>query len=1513
MPLERLDEVARDVFAEMRLNGGAPIAVVGSGLSLPYGGMRWDMLTKWALREAASQLAEALKKNDTSREALRLAQAKRAVDAFSGELKTGATELYLAMQVASDGIALARESYGRGEPPGLPFKSFMARLASDPGYRLWLELCDLIDPGQKQQAALAARLTRIARKQEDACLRVVAAFYSWPMLDGLVRQGLRGSAQKELANILKRTRADLRKAGHAGNILPPDLRGLLPFVLAWLSAHGVGRDAVQLFDMAKRRLPKHPVLLRPVADPIRKLYHRLGIRRFITLNYDHEIENALMIDDLQAVKGSGYGPIEALHEKYIHREYQSDSGRPLYTGGIARRYSDGMAASSDIYQSVASARLFEFALNSPDYRLQILHQHGRADYDHRQPELEILDRMVLTDEDLNRLYRRNRRDATTLEQALDVTLTGNPILFVGIGLQEPEITRALRELVAQQRASIDDPAFAIMAFVDPDGTDPAAGLASWRRQIGLLSQYGIHMLDAGHPRHGGPGLTAKATALKKLTDKLKPRGNDHLPDVQQLRKLVATCVAAQVATGLPGDAQIFDAFAAVVKAGTFTLSEANAPLLVAWLNQLRSNQTSQVLLQEIDRLHDGTLTRCARTSWQKVAGAAAAPGSSGIDAFPRENGMLTHQKKSRRHVADTPAPSDQDLKDVSTKLKTFLARPGVTLLEGADFTGKGSVLRGLTKSLPQDWCHLNCTMSLEVDSPVILLLRTVLGRHLTEADTRNRLNNLLMALKAPARPGLRPLVILSGLERLLDARSKPLAPELELMVRMLVHPQLGAAKLNVLIAGTTPAIAWVRSLREFSLPEPVRMPDRSAGLLLKLENFVRACGASQELQNAVGRWRHFSNIPFVPNGARVPASHYLLGVVLENWHEIVPRVSRAEAELDRQILQNLAYVGQPLETRVLHYMPDVARSARQIVKTHPASFVKKLIEDSCGRLTDAGLAFYIRSDRKEEPENRKINRIALPRAVLAELRERFGVRSGEEQLSNSFTLTLAASMPHDLVIPDEDVASALARTVGHLRAAWKDEGRAASTARKRLQRLRNAAASALRPGASKDLAGLHMRTAGTIGRIDRVERLARMSAVPNQANLRAAAAIVRGFFNAATLVSIDPSLARWQSAAEAGDYEAHRKRIEKLVSRARLTTRIREEIAVELSEIEKELRDMAISHSPPTVDDLVGSNKTPPAGPLYSGELIWLLNEAGVIAQLQGRLKVAARHYREALFALDRYKGRGAGMNWRRLMINQAFLKIERGRIAEARADLNSLEDASKSSNLSAFGTVLMAEHEVSLCRPLIRGYLGLVDALEGHFLSAREHYGSAISALQKTQQQRALALFYWRRGALELSLGNQDAAHRDLNLAIAEAENGQQLDVVWRARLKATELTGETSAGMAATIFREARTYAAAMKLTRLEAMALHREAEWRMERGDLTAAAALATQAMCSATANGMTLMRIRLRTLMGEIMLRQGDPSGEFLLQRAVTHANRIGYQLQLNQARKALLRVQAMRGS
>ena len=86
---------------------------------------------------------------------------------------------------------------------------------------------------------------------------------------------------------------------------------------------------------------------------------------------------------------------------------------------------------------------------------------------------------------------------------------------------------------------------------------------------------------------------------------------------------------------------------------------------------------------------------------------------------------------------------------------------------------------------------------------------------------------------------------------------------------------------------------------------------------------------------------------------------------------------------------------------------------------------------------------------------------------------------------------------------------------------------------------------------------------------------------------------------------------------------------------------------------------------------------------------------------------------------------------------------------------------------------------------------------------------------------------------------------------------------------------------------------------------MALGRHTNYKLSTGDVDGASMLTTRAMTIATNYGMTLTRISLRVLMGSILLQRGDPSGEFLLRRAIAHADRIGYQLQVERASKILL--------
>jgi hypothetical protein len=176
-----------------------------------------------------------------------------------------------------------------------------------------------------------------------------------------------------------------------------------------------------------------------------------------------------------------------------------------------------------------------------------------------------------------------------------------------------------------------------------------------------------------------------------------------------------------------------------------------------------------------------------------------------------------------------------------------------------------------------------------------------------------------------------------------------------------------------------------------------------------------------------------------------------------------------------------------------------------------------------------------------------------------------------------------------------------------------------------------------------------------------------------------------------------------------------------------------------------------------------------------------------------------------------------------------------------------------------------------------------------------------------ETDQQRALAVTYIRRASLRLGLRDMEGAQRDIARGVGIAEAGRQMDILWRARL--TRISTLSNAGDhhdAMTIFRESRRYAKVMQLPRIEVHALRAEAEFYLDHvDDYEYAGTLAAEAMTVATRYGMVLQRIALRVLMGRILLRRNDMSGRYLLSRAIAHADRIGYQLQVDRAQQAFL--------
>ena len=192
------------------------------------------------------------------------------------------------------------------------------------------------------------------------------------------------------------------------------------------------------------------------SQPLRSLISDLRVNRLLTLNYDVEIEKEFR--RLFRSSGTSRGEKRKIHlagdvaaEDGVSRPLESNfdmlcSGDPARAYDLPRRveYTDGSSRSvlSVSMNGTNTADLVNFSLQPRQFMGQVVHLHGRYD----KPE-----DIVLTDEDYRRTYLKSDRDAQTFEEALAALMTGNDILFVGVGMREADIMRPLRQFISQDR------------------------------------------------------------------------------------------------------------------------------------------------------------------------------------------------------------------------------------------------------------------------------------------------------------------------------------------------------------------------------------------------------------------------------------------------------------------------------------------------------------------------------------------------------------------------------------------------------------------------------------------------------------------------------------------------------------------------------------------------------------------------------------------------------------------------------------------------------------------------------------------------------------------------------------------------------------------------------------------------------------------------------------------------------------------------------------------------------
>jgi hypothetical protein len=218
----------------------------------------------------------------------------------------------------------------------------------------------------------------------------------------------------------------------------------------------------------------------------------LPIRRFITTNYDLEIERAILL--------------------------KRNSSHPWRTGkkGDASiddiiKWTEGKSFSQGkkYCDELAKFPLARYEGNQD----MVFHCHGRIDE---------IDSCIITEKDYQQWYLKDDPPLLPFRQALDLTLSSNPILIIGYGLGDVDLMRWLRMITANRpEDKVRNPLFCIN-YISQGMYD-----SKWKNNTDLIEaecdalylKYGLHVIPVyEHETRPGAKKTTLCHALSDIAE-----------------------------------------------------------------------------------------------------------------------------------------------------------------------------------------------------------------------------------------------------------------------------------------------------------------------------------------------------------------------------------------------------------------------------------------------------------------------------------------------------------------------------------------------------------------------------------------------------------------------------------------------------------------------------------------------------------------------------------------------------------------------------------------------------------------------------------------------------------------------------------------------------------------------------------------------------------------------------------------------------------------------------------
>lgn len=169
------------------------------------------------------------------------------------------------------------------------------------------------------------------------------------------------------------------------------------------------------------------------------------------------------------------------------------------------------------HKDLDSGKLAGFAAGwTEESRNMVFHCHGSCG----EAAVAKDNSMIVTEEDYQALYLDDAQGAGIFRQTMDLLVGSHPILFVGFGMNDPDLLMAFRGLSAcEPQLKSQRPVFALL---DREESAPSAAARYY-------DQYGVHVIDFIHDGDPGKGLENCLTELKSRWEQnrrdwlLKPR------------------------------------------------------------------------------------------------------------------------------------------------------------------------------------------------------------------------------------------------------------------------------------------------------------------------------------------------------------------------------------------------------------------------------------------------------------------------------------------------------------------------------------------------------------------------------------------------------------------------------------------------------------------------------------------------------------------------------------------------------------------------------------------------------------------------------------------------------------------------------------------------------------------------------------------------------------------------------------------------------------------------------